>query len=329
MATAKELLDAEEREQARLDLLAERMAQPAAEQVDELLHNPTNRDEQLWLAAGIADVEVTIDDYEDVPVDQRDALWVAGLAAMLAAAKLQVLAEDREGLLRAFARRLRDVNGLDLDQDELISAATQGISKKNVAALTKQLRDDTIPDSSADEVLDATSLAELRALDNADFIDSLQDSRMIGSWGAQQARHLANAERMLELEPGSDHFRDEKSSAIGAVAGLGILLLLRRASQQYTTLVEVNGNDETLMIWITEDDEAVCENCDPRGGMIHTYAEWRALGLPGSAVCLGKDRCRCDLFKIPGDVGQAGELRGRVITEAKAERAAARLIEAD
>jgi hypothetical protein len=88
-----DLLDAEEKEQARLDLLAEQMQQPAAELIDQLLHDPSQRDVELWQAAGVPDINVTIDDYEAMPVDERGPDWFDGISAMRSALKLQAVAE--------------------------------------------------------------------------------------------------------------------------------------------------------------------------------------------------------------------------------------------
>lgn len=299
MATARDLLDAEEREQARLDLLAERLAPDAAESIDDLLHNPQNRDEELWQDAGVSDIEVTIDDYEAVAPDERGPEWVAGLAAMVAAAKLQVLAENRDALLTAYRRRLRLVNGLDLSPDELVKAGAQGIDKRNVRKLRDELRDSQDDETEAPgEELEEPSLAALAAMSNADFIDTLQDSRMIGSWASQQTQAMGNVQRMVEREPGTLSFLDVKSDLIANQSTSGMQKLIRRSSQQYTTLAEMDGDASTDFVWVTETDDAVCSQCKPRGGEVHTYAEWLDRGLPGAAVCLGDDNCRCDLVKV-------------------------------
>ena len=73
--------------------------------------------------------------------------------------------------------------------------------------------------------------------------------------------------------------------------------MTRYIDETYSSLVAIDGDKATEMIWLTEDDDAVCDVCAQNGGMIMTYAEWEAVGLPGT-TCLGGNRCRCDLIKI-------------------------------
>lgn len=296
MPTARDLLDAEELEQARLDLLAKKLRQPAAERIDELLHDPRNRDEELWRQAGVPDVTVTVDDYEEVPVAERDFLWVAGLAALTTAARLQVFAEERAEVLKAYERRRRDVNGLQLPPDELEAAAIQGISKAEIKRRTRELEEiEEEPDESPIEEL--ATIAALRRLSNADYIDELQAAEMIPSWNVAQQAAVRHTSRMIEYRTGSESFLSAKSVLIDSQSNDGIVTLLRRSSQQFTTLDEIDSPDDEL-IWITEGDSSVCSPCKRRGGVVKTYSEWRVLGMPGAGVCLGEDRCRCDLRRV-------------------------------
>ena len=138
MATADQLLKAEEREQARLDMFVESIEQGALEDIDDLLHHEERRDPEIFALVG-ADPEVTIDEYEEVPVSERDFNWVAGVSAMAVAARLQVFASHRERVIGLFSARARNVNGLSLDREDLLRAAKTGISKAGIKAARAEL----------------------------------------------------------------------------------------------------------------------------------------------------------------------------------------------
>lgn len=78
-------------------------------------------------------------------------------------------------------------------------------------------------------------------------------------------------------------------------SGLG---LARRVQERYGTVLATGGNPNQNLMWVTEDDERVCANCEPRGGEEATFAEWVGRGLPGAATCLGGDLCRCELVPV-------------------------------
>ena len=133
MATAQDLLRAEEKEQARLDMFVDGITQDALEEIDDLLHHEENRDPEIFELVG-ADPDVTIDEYEAVPVEERDFNWVIGMSAMAVAARLQVFASNRDGLFRILSARARNVNTLSLERADLVSAAKTGISKTGIKA---------------------------------------------------------------------------------------------------------------------------------------------------------------------------------------------------
>lgn len=47
--------------------------------------------------------------------------------------------------------------------------------------------------------------------------------------------------------------------------------------------------------WTTVGDDDVCEDCDPRAGMVRSLTEWRAIGLPKSGFSRCDRRCRCEI----------------------------------
>lgn len=46
--------------------------------------------------------------------------------------------------------------------------------------------------------------------------------------------------------------------------------------------------------WITTSADP-CDDCAPRHGVLHTYEEWRGLGLPRSGFSVCGDHCKCSL----------------------------------
>ena len=71
----------------------------------------------------------------------------------------------------------------------------------------------------------------------------------------------------------------------------------RRMATRHETLRAVDGNLSQEMIYINEADEP-CEECDPLGGMIKTYAEFIDDGDLPSDRCLGGSNCLCTLMRV-------------------------------
>ncbi len=137
MPTPEELIRAEEREQAKIDLFVESIEQDALEEIDHLLHNEQGRDPEIFEMVG-ADPEINIDEYEAVPVEERDFNWLAGLSAMVVACRLQFFAANRKRVLGLFSSRAKHIGGAadGLDRQDLVRAAKQGISKEGIAWAT-------------------------------------------------------------------------------------------------------------------------------------------------------------------------------------------------
>jgi hypothetical protein len=139
-ATATALLRAEAREQARVDLFAERLKHQSRDRLDYLLHNENGRDHEIFELMG-TDPEITVDEYGQIPVEERDPNWVAGLSAMVRACTLQVLAERKDKLIELLVTKSENLNKINISDAELREAATNGISKKEIAAARKELLD--------------------------------------------------------------------------------------------------------------------------------------------------------------------------------------------
>ena len=153
MPTPEELLRAEEREQAKIDMFAESIEQDALETIDDLLHHEERRDPEIFELVG-ADPEVTIDEYEAIPVEERDHNWVAGMSAMAVAARLQVFASHRKRILGLFSSRLKNIGraSAGLDRDRLVAAAKTGISKEGIAWAQAEMQLREVGES--DEILE-------------------------------------------------------------------------------------------------------------------------------------------------------------------------------
>jgi hypothetical protein len=80
-----------------------------------------------------ADPEITIDEYEQVPIDQRDPNWVAGVASMARACTLQVFADNRDRMIDIMINRASKLTDINMSREEVTKAALDGIRKAIVA----------------------------------------------------------------------------------------------------------------------------------------------------------------------------------------------------
>jgi hypothetical protein len=142
--SAEQLLTAEAREQARMDLAVELWVQDSAEQIDDLLRNTERRNPEIFEMLG-ADPDAVIADYEAVPVEDRDFRWIAGLSAMSVAARMQVWVSHKDELIDMWEIREQRINAPDITPEDLTRAAKVGISRRTIAeqkdALTKRAAD--------------------------------------------------------------------------------------------------------------------------------------------------------------------------------------------
>jgi hypothetical protein len=138
----------------------------------------------------------------------------------------------------------------------------------------------------------------MRGLSNAELEDLLQHYGIKAPWGTAVSRAGQYVTRMTELRPGSPEWAAERDRIIDTQSRRGMLSLNRRVAQTWSSLDAIDGDVNKTMIWLTEADEGVCENCEERAGEELTWAEWQVAGPPGAAVCLGGDYCRCDLVVV-------------------------------
>jgi hypothetical protein len=116
----------------------------------------------------------------------------------------------------------------------------------------------------------------------------------VANYADAQAPWLA---RVSSIPPDSDRWQREIERLTNDTTG-AMDSMARRAYENYTTALAVDGDPNQELIRISEADEAVCDTCLDLEGEIGTYDYHVSIGLPGTASCDGGDRCRCTLVAI-------------------------------
>jgi len=142
------------------------------------------------------------------------------------------------------------------------------------------------------------SIADMRNLSQAELFDVLEQYGVTEPWESMINDTRKYLQRVSSITPGSDRWNEELNNLITTESRRGMLNLARRTQERFSTLDAIDGNVNQEMMWVTVSDDNLCENCDARGGRIQSYAQWTQDGLPGSAVCLGGDQCRCELVLV-------------------------------
>lgn len=140
--------------------------------------------------------------------------------------------------------------------------------------------------------------ATLLAMSPAEFLATMERFAILPNWNVQQTQAAQYVTRMTQYEPGSPRFKRAVNQLISGESKRGIIGLTRRAAQQYTTLVDTDGDIQREFIWIVEGDESTCDPCRENAALVDTMAGWMSRGLPGASTCDGGDYCRCDLFPL-------------------------------
>ena len=141
----------------------------------------------------------------------------------------------------------------------------------------------------------AGSMAQLEAWE---LVELLQRYGVLASFDKMRSDIMAKSAKLANL---SGRLWEPELDRIATAEAKGELLgLARRTQENYTTALAVDGDETKLLIRLPEDyDPArICENCADLAGTIGTIEEQAAVGLPGSASCLGGDYCRCTLVEI-------------------------------
>lgn len=146
---------------------------------------------------------------------------------------------------------------------------------------------------------DHDALVELSRTEEgqAQLVAILEQLGVIEPLDVAKARAVAASVRLQSIPPGSKLYQQVEQEIIDRYVGQELMGMSRYIDQQYSTMIAIEGDKGQTMIWLTEDDDRVCEACEANAGEVLTYAEWEAVGLPGT-TCYGGNRCRCDLIKI-------------------------------
>ena len=131
-----------------------------------------------------------------------------------------------------------------------------------------------------------------------DLNDLLMRFNIVEPWPQARAAAAGYVQRMSAIPPGSEAFKDEIDRLLDFESKRGSLGATRRAYREYSLVDALDGDRMTPLIWISDGDDGTCERCGARGGDIGTVAYHSSRGLPGPAVCLGGDYCRCQLVPI-------------------------------
>lgn len=126
----------------------------------------------------------------------------------------------------------------------------------------------------------------------------LQRYKVFAPWNEMIAQAQGYVARLSSIPPGSPDFEDEVNRITQPSSRRGLLGLVRRTQQNYTTMIAAQGNPQQVFIRVTEGGDGVCELCEERAGAMGTLAHHEAIGAPGAASCLGGDYCRCQLYPV-------------------------------
>jgi hypothetical protein len=110
----------------------------------------------------------------------------------------------------------------------------------------------------------------------------------------RQYDHLAQKCGNLKNMRGSFQAK-ELQKVIDSVTGDEIHSQLKRASTQFSISEMLEGDVEKIVLWVAEGEDS-CENCMAMAGWIGRFVDLEV--MPGANICLGGDRCRCQLIEV-------------------------------
>lgn len=263
------------------------LEQQGHEDVDDLFTSTARRDVPLWDELGV-NPNLTVADYEAVPVAERGLDWTEGLAGVSAASGVQFLIDQREEtIIKPVAYREQVVSTIVLTREQLVIAGKRGVDVATIQITTEKF-----------VALQAQFIDELGFLAE---MDSVQLHRTLTEYNALRSAEQVIADqikyvtRMTRYRPGSEQFTSEVNGLINAQATTDLKYANRRAVESIYSFREADGDLNTLMVWIGEGGANTCQYCAALFGEVKTYGEWMDYGMPGADVCAGGDRCQCHL----------------------------------
>ena len=142
------------------------------------------------------------------------------------------------------------------------------------------------------------SATDMLNLSDAELLEVLQEYGVAEPWDSLRSDASAYIGRLKNI-PNPDLFSAEVDNIV-ASSRRGIMGLTRRTQERYNTLSIIDGRPDVLLIRLPDDydGDRLCENCEGLAGVVGTYSQHMAIGLPGAQSCIGGDYCRCSLMEI-------------------------------
>lgn len=144
------------------------------------------------------------------------------------------------------------------------------------------------------------SVAEIVELDVAARYRLLEQFGLQTTWEEARADAGKYVSRMTGYQAGTEAYRLEVDNLVSTETKRGLLGNLRNAYREFSTYDMMEGLDPAKAEFtrIVEGDEASCNSCLALAAEEGTMAHHQAVGMPGSASCLGGSNCRCDLVHV-------------------------------
>ena len=266
--------------------LLDGLEQDRLEEIDDLLNSTDRRDELLWVELEI-DSELTIEDYEEAPTEDRDVNWILGLAGLATAANTQFFLDHRQDtVIKPTAYREQVLDAYSMTRAEIVEAGKRSIEIVDVGQF-QSLQSKYV-----------NELSFLSNMDNTELYNALREFEALRPIDQAIADSMDYVSRMTSYKPGTPQFKRAVNDLIDANSERAVKGMNRRSVEQIHSYREADGDLKSLMVWIGEADAKACDFCRINYGEVKTYGEWIADGLPGTDVCRGGDYCRCHLASV-------------------------------
>jgi hypothetical protein len=263
-----------------------KLEQARLEEIDNLMSNAQDRDEQLWDELDV-DTTLTVKDFEEIDIEDRDIEWILGLSGITSASQTQFFLDEREEtLIKPMAYRDQRMDGFDLTAAQLQIAGKRGVK------FVPETEFVTLQAKYLDE------LSFLRDMDNANLYTALRDAKALKPFDQHVADSMRYVSRMTSYPENSEQWTQAVNDLIEKDSKRAMEIMNRRSVERLSVEKQIGGNLSALMAWIVEGGSATCSLCFARAGVILPYDEWQESGLPGEEVCLGGGYCRCHLHAV-------------------------------
>lgn len=258
----------------------------ALEDIDALLSSVEDRDDEFWESVGV-DSELTVSDFDSVPINDRNIDWSLDFSGIVAAAGLQFFLDNREELiLKPAAYRMQVVEPFNLTREQLQRAGRREILRIPLEGY---------------KALQARYMNEfqaLRAMKNAELFTELQSIGALQPFDKYVADSMGYVSRMTTHPPGSPQFKEAVADLVNLQSDSAQMSMNRRSVEALSVERQTSGELNMFLCWVLDPSSKHCDYCPARAGEIRTYAEWIETGLPGADVCRGGDRCNCHLVAV-------------------------------